>query len=130
MPSILLMDDNEDFRLVLKELLETLGHDVYDVGNGSAGLDYLGTQAHVPDVIICDIRMPDMDGLTFIKHLRENNAWSHLFVIATSGNKDDKKKALENGADVYLVKPFNISELRSMMEARTSNSSSAQPSDG
>lgn len=116
MLSVLLLDDNEDFRLVLKELLETLGHRVVDYGNGRAGLDHLNTHEEKPDVIICDIRMPDMDGLTFFGHLRGNPAFAKLFVIATSGNKEDRKIALESGVDEYLVKPFNISELRAVID--------------
>ncbi|MBE0689685.1 MAG: response regulator [Anaerolineae bacterium] len=116
MRSVLLLDDNNDFRNVLKELLEALGYQVEALDNGLSGLEYLRTHEVMPDVIICDIRMPDMDGLTFLTRVRENPDWAHLCLIASSGAKDDRVPALEHGADVYVSKPFNISELREYID--------------
>ncbi|MCL4248251.1 MAG: response regulator [Anaerolineae bacterium] len=116
MQSVLLLDDNIDFRNVLKELLEALGYQVKALDNGLSGLEYLQTHDVLPDVIICDIRMPDMDGLTFLTRVRENPDWQHLCLIASSGAKDDLEPALEHGADAYLSKPFNISQLRGHLD--------------
>ncbi|MCA9902536.1 MAG: response regulator [Anaerolineae bacterium] len=116
MLSVLLLDDNVDFRNVLKELLEALGYQVKALDNGLSGLEYLQTQDVLPDAIICDIRMPDMDGLTFLTRVRENPEWNHLCLIASSGAKDDREPALEHGADAYISKPFNIGQLREHLE--------------
>lgn len=112
MRSVLLLDDNIDFRDVLKELLEALGYQVDALDNGLSGLEYLQSHETLPDVIICDVRMPDMDGLTFLSRVRENRDWDNLCLIASSGTKDDRGPALEHGADAFVGKPFNIGELR------------------
>ncbi|MCC6616534.1 MAG: response regulator [Anaerolineae bacterium] len=116
MRSVLLLDDNLDFRDVLKELLEALGYQVEALDNGLSGLEYLQTHETLPDVIICDIRMPDMDGLTFLSRVRENPDWANLCLIASSGTKDDRGPAIEHGADAYVGKPFNIGELRAHLD--------------
>ena len=116
MPSVLLLDDNDDFRHVLKELLETLGYDVCAFDNGQAALNYLAAPGSAVDIILCDIHMPDMDGFTFLRHVRENPALAHICIIAASGSREDRPQALAEGANAYVVKPFNVRDLVALLE--------------
>jgi CheY-like chemotaxis protein len=113
---VLLLDDNADLRGVLKEVIEVLGYKVIAVENGRAGLDVLQSRSQLPDIIICDINMPDIDGFAFLKQLRETPEWSQIFFAAMSGKREDRKPALEAGADEYMPKPFNVVELRRALQ--------------
>lgn len=110
MPLILLLDDNGDLRDVLKEVIEAIGYQVIAGENGHAGLEVL-TRGDAIDIAICDINMPDMDGFTFLNRLRENPQWRDIYFVAMSGLKEDKRQALQQGADSYLPKPFNVAQL-------------------
>jgi CheY-like chemotaxis protein len=110
MALVLLLDDNGDLRDVLKEVIEAIGYQVVAGENGHAGLDVL-TRGDAIDIAICDINMPDMDGFTFLKRLRENPQWREIYFVAMSGLKEDKRQALAEGADSYIPKPFNVPQL-------------------
>ncbi len=109
-PSILIVEDSEDVRIYLSELLK----DEYKIllsDNGKIGLQ--SAFENLPDLIISDVMMPEMDGIDFCKRVKSDWQTSHIPVIlltakATSENKID---GLETGADVYLTKPFSSKEL-------------------
>ncbi len=116
MPSVLLLDDNHDFRHVLTELLETLGCEVHAFESGQAALDHLAAPESRVEIIVCDIHMPDMDGFTFLRHVRQNPAHAHICIIAASGARDDRAQAMAEGANAYILKPFNVRDLVDLLQ--------------
>lgn len=107
--SILVVEDDQSIRNLIKTALETVrSYFIYSADSASSAL----TQeiARKPDLIILDLGLPDMDGLTLIRKLR---SWSDRPIIVVSARKEDRDKiaALDLGADDYLTKPFSVEEL-------------------
>lgn len=102
---ILLVEDNVDACDTLRTLLELAGHDVAVAYDGRAGL--AAAQARRPDILICDIGLPGMDGLEIVARLRQEQPDAAPFAIALSGygQSEDRERAMEAGFDRYLVKP-------------------------
>ncbi|MDX2138452.1 MAG: response regulator [Chloroflexota bacterium] len=113
--SILLLDDVPDLQSVLKEVLEVIGYAVIVADDGQHGIAVLNAAASLPDIIICDMDMPRMDGIVFLKTVRDHPAWASIFFIMMSGRQEDRKPALEQGADDYISKPFNMVELKAVL---------------
>ncbi len=111
---ILVVDDEE---LLVKGIRFNLQNDGYEVITGSNGLEAVQlTQSHKPDLVILDIMMPQMDGLTACAKIRE---FSNIPIILLTAKAEDIDKLLgfEQGADDYLTKPFNILELKARIRA-------------
>jgi CheY-like chemotaxis protein len=119
MGRVLLLEDNPELLDVLREVVALAGHDVRSARNGREGLEVLLDLSRAPEIIICDLIMPDMDGLTFIRQVRANPAWNNVFCIAMSGAKHEAKMAVEAGADQYLVKPFSVADLNDILDEWT-----------
>jgi two-component system KDP operon response regulator KdpE len=107
-PIALVIDDEVQIRRLLRVCLEGNGYRVNEAASGQEGI----TQAaqHPPDVVLLDLGLPDLDGVTVLKRIRE---WSRVPVVVLSvkDREDDKVAALDNGADDYVTKPFGTSEL-------------------
>ncbi|NEP03905.1 MAG: response regulator transcription factor, partial [Okeania sp. SIO4D6] len=73
----------------------------------------------IPELIICDVMMPEMDGYTLVQHIRENPAteWVPVLFLSAKGQSQDRVKGLNTGADVYIVKPFEPEELVAQVES-------------
>jgi two-component system, OmpR family, KDP operon response regulator KdpE len=114
MSRILVIDDEVSIRRLLGIVLEGAGHEVLSAEDASHGLHELALRK--PDLLILDLGLPDMDGLEVLKRLRE---WTGLPVLVLSARPDpaDKVHALDLGADDYLTKPFDASELLARMRA-------------
>jgi len=114
MSRILIIDDELSIRRLLTVLLEGAGHEMILAEDGSHGLHALALEK--PDLLILDLGLPDIDGLEILRRLRE---WSALPVLVLSARPDpaDKVKALDLGADDYLTKPFDASELLARLRA-------------
>jgi len=113
MATVLVIDDNDGLRAVVRLALETDGHQVVDAADGRDGLAMLGR--HAFDVMVTDILMPNKEGLETIREARA--AWPGLAIVAMSGgggmeSLDLLQIALQFGADRILEKPFRPSELR------------------
>jgi CheY-like chemotaxis protein len=115
MVDLLLIEDNADFLRVLREAVELSGYRVTEARNAGEGLARLG-DGYQPAVIICDLTLPDIDGLEFLRRVRALPECAELLFIAMSGNNTLKQSALANGADYYLSKPFNFSALYAILE--------------
>jgi CheY-like chemotaxis protein len=113
---ILLADDNNDMRLLLRDLLEWGGHEVILARTGREGLELLQSN-QIPDLIISDITMPQMDGIEFFHHVRANPDWSHIrFVIMSANPYDDRiNDALAAGLAGMLPKPFSLEDLNALL---------------
>jgi signal transduction histidine kinase/CheY-like chemotaxis protein len=108
---ILIVDDRWENRSVVVNLLEPIGFEVFEANNGQEGL-YKATQLQ-PDLIITDLAMPIMDGLTMIKHLRQEVEFQDVVIIASSASVFDfhRQEALDAGCNNFLPKPIQIEEL-------------------
>lgn len=106
---ILVVDDEVQIRRFLKISLESSGYNVVETETGEEGIKQ--TAAFNPDVIILDLGLPDMNGLDFVKRVRE---WSNIpiIILTVKDSEKDKVILLDNGADDYLTKPFSINELK------------------
>jgi len=113
---VLIIEDDSDLAANLYDYFEAKGHQPDSAGDGITGLHLAITNEY--DVIVMDIMMPGMDGLTTCKKLREeaNNATPVLMLTARD-TLDDKLAGFENGADDYLVKPFALKELLARVTA-------------
>jgi two-component system, sensor histidine kinase and response regulator len=115
--TILIVDDIEANRNVLKSLVESLGHSALLAENGLSALSKLETEA--ADLILLDILMPEMDGYEVLQHLKSNPQTQNIPVVMVSAvdEMDSVVQSIEQGADDYLIKPFNRTLLRARVRA-------------
>jgi len=114
---ILIADDIQKNRRLLRKMLEWHGHTVEEAGNGAEALEM--AQKEMPDVIISDILMPVMDGFQLCRNLKTDKKLKEISVIfysATYSDKESEKLALDLGADAYIIKPIEPDELIRMIE--------------
>ncbi len=111
---VLVIDDEPQIRRALRAGLEHNGYEVMLAANGEEGLDVAALK--IPDLLILDLALPGTDGFTVLKQLRE---WSKLpvIVLTVREGEEEKIKALDLGADDYLIKPFGLGELLARMRA-------------
>jgi two-component system, OmpR family, KDP operon response regulator KdpE len=107
-PEILIIDDEVQIRKLLEITLQSNDFIVKEAGTGKEGL--LMAAAHPPDLIILDLGLPDENGHSILKKLREWYTKS-IIILSVQSSEDDIVKALDNGANDYLVKPFRTGEL-------------------
>jgi CheY-like chemotaxis protein len=103
-PSVMVIDDNPDARLVLKKLLEAAGYDVACAGDGREALSQL-RQEGPPGVILLDLSMPGMDGRQFRQQQLRDPGLADIPVVLVSGEEDLSRAAAALGVDAYLPKP-------------------------
>jgi len=112
MSKILAVDDVEDNIFLLKMILESHGHQVYTAMNGKDALEI--AKKNPVDLILLDLMMPDMDGMEAASHLKSMEVTRHVPIILLTAKKkevQDVVEALQSGADEYITKPFNETEL-------------------
>ncbi|MGI5309555.1 response regulator transcription factor [Rheinheimera sp. WS51] len=111
--NLLLIEDSVSLRRSLKVGLENLGYTVDDTGDGSDGLSMalLGDY----DLLILDIMLPSLDGLTLLKTLRKQNKDIRVILLSAKVQPDDRVLGLLSGADDYLTKPFSFDELHARL---------------
>jgi CheY-like chemotaxis protein len=118
MKKILLIEDDLILRENTAELLEFSDYEVITASNGKIGLD-MATN-HLPDIIVCDIMMPELDGYGVLEALAKNNTTKYIPFIFLSAKteRQDVRKGMDLGADDYISKPFQEDELVSAIESR------------
>lgn len=118
MKKILIIEDQPDMRGNLGIILKMEGYIVLSAANGREGLRLAKEQ--LPDLVVCDVMMPELDGHGVLKALRDDPATAHLpFIFLTArGEKRDLRTGMNLGADDYLTKPVNASDLIAAVEAR------------
>jgi two-component system, OmpR family, alkaline phosphatase synthesis response regulator PhoP len=108
-PSILLVEDEENLHEALKLNLELEGYEVTSSYDGAAALK--AVQSEYFDLIILDIMLPEMDGITVTESIRIRNNEVPILILSARNSSADRVLGLKKGADDYLVKPFNLEEL-------------------
>ncbi len=123
---ILVIDDDDAYREIIIMTLRVTGYDVIEAMNGLDGL--AAAKMHSPDLILCDINMPKMDGHTLLTTLKEEQEFAGIPFIFLTGNTSnaDMRKGMQLGADDYLMKPFTAEELINAVAARLSKNRKMQ----
>jgi two-component system, response regulator, stage 0 sporulation protein F len=111
---ILVVEDEDNTRQALTKLLTREGYFVEGVANGYEALSYLRRQS--VNLIVTDIKMPRMDGITFLRELNKNFPKSNVIMITAYGGVDSYLEAMNLGAFEYINKPIQIDELKIIME--------------
>ena len=108
---ILIVEDNEKNLKLVRDLLQFKGYQTLEAGNGEEGVSL--ALAHHPHLILMDIQLPGMDGITALAHLKSEALTAAIPVIALTAfaMKDDRARLLGAGFNGYIVKPINIREL-------------------
>ena len=108
---MLIIEDNNFMKVLLKNLF-SLNYNVQCVSNGYEALDWL-YKGNMPNVIISDIVMPEMDGFEFLKNIRGSTFFNNIPLVMLSGvdKSNDRIRCLQLGANDYIIKPFNPEEL-------------------
>lgn len=118
MIKVLIIEDNADIRENIVEILELSGYEAYEAQNGKTGIEL--ALKHKPDIILCDIMMPEADGYEVIEALAKDprtHATPFIFLTAKA-ERHDVRKGMQLGADDYLTKPFDDAELLAAIETR------------
>ncbi len=123
MKTILLIEDDTALRENTAELLELSGYKVSTAPNGRSGIEK--AKQHLPNIIICDIMMPEVDGYGVLEAVTADETTRHIPFIFLSAKTEHKeiRKGMDLGADDYLTKPFDEDELMSAVESRLAKAS-------
>lgn len=115
---VLVIDDTEEIRMIITESLNLYGFVTLSAEDGTTGVEV--ARKDMPDLIICDINMPNMDGYATLTALREEDSTATIPFIFLSGASDklNMRRGMELGADDYLTKPFTHKELMAAVNAR------------
>ena len=118
MKTVLLIEDDIVLRENTAELLELASYEVIKASNGKSGVTL--AKKKLPDIIICDIMMPELDGYGVLELLSKNKATKHIPFIFLSAKteRSDVRKGMNLGADDYITKPFTEDDLISAIESR------------
>lgn len=124
---ILLVEDDHSIARALELALGKQGYSVNTVGNGAAARHAVETER--PDLVILDLGLPDMDGLDVLKAIRSKNVELPILLLTARSGIDDRVTGLDSGADDYLSKPFEMTELLArlrVMERRLTTARTAE----
>jgi pilus assembly protein CpaE len=126
MPKVLIIDDEPIFHKLTQRVLDPLGYEVVTALNGREGIR--SAKENLPDVIVSDLVMPDMDGYEVVSYLRRDPNFAHtpILILTANTNLEDKLAAFEKGADDYLSKPFNPDEFRARVRVLVQRSEVAK----
>lgn len=112
---ILIVEDEEAIRFLLRQNLEYEGYEVLEAADGEAGLK--ATETESPDLVLLDLMLPRMSGMEVCKRLRATGNAVPIIMLTARGQQMDKVIGLKTGADDYITKPFDILELTARIEA-------------
>ena len=128
-PTVLIAEDDEDFLGSLSQILQSAGYRILAAGSGSSALSMVSS--HCPDLILLNLGLPDMDGCDILASVRK---WSDVPVVMLSSRSDEASvvRALDMGADDYIVKPFRTPEMLARLRAalRRSTPAGSEPGRG
>ncbi|MDX2137758.1 MAG: response regulator [Chloroflexota bacterium] len=118
MTKILVIEDERGLREDIVDALTISAFEVIAAPNGQTGLEL--ARQHQPDLILCDIRMPEMNGFTVLEELRQDATTAPIpfIFISAQGDRDSMRSGMRLGADDFITKPFSVDELLTAVEAR------------
>ncbi len=110
--TILIVDDSSSLRMVVRMALVNAGYDVLEASDGQQGLVQLEKAAKV-NLIVSDVNMPNMDGITFVTHVKKHarHKFTPVIMLTTEGQDAKKEQGRAAGAKAWIVKPFNPPQL-------------------
>ena len=128
--NILVVEDSITQAETIQFYLEDAGHSVVSVSNAQQGLEYL--EDNLPNIIISDVLMPEMDGFELCKHIKKNQTLSHipLMLLTKLSEPQDIIRGLESGADHFITKPFQKKYLLTQIQYMIANAKLRQMSPG
>ncbi|MFD1957080.1 response regulator [Paenibacillus thailandensis] len=108
--SVLIVDDQNGIRVLLMEVFNSEGYHTYQASNGKIALEIV--KEHSPDMVLLDMKIPGMDGLEILKHIKSINKDIKVIMMTAYGELDMIKEATDLGALMHFTKPFDIDEMR------------------
>jgi two-component system chemotaxis response regulator CheY len=114
----LILDDSRAMRMILRRIMHSAGFEVAEAADGQQGLDALASGGPLPDVALVDWNMPGVDGLSFVKAVRDNPDYRPmtLVMVTTESEHDQVVRALAAGAHEYIIKPFTADAIIDRLE--------------
>ncbi|WP_311081022.1 response regulator [Paenibacillus polymyxa] len=107
---VLIVDDQNGIRILLMEVFGSEGYETFQAANGKIALEIV--EKEPPDLVLLDMKIPGMDGLEILKHLKTMNPDIKVIMMTAYGELDMIKEATELGAIMHFTKPFDIDEMR------------------
>ncbi|MNT66613.1 Sporulation initiation phosphotransferase F [compost metagenome] len=107
---MLIVDDQNGIRILLMEVFNSEGYTTFQAANGKAALDIVNSDR--PDLVLLDMKIPGMDGLEILKHIKEIDPAIKVIMMTAYGELDMIKEATKLGALMHFTKPFDIDEMR------------------
>src|ERR1035437_2640092 len=106
--AILHVEDNLEYRMLVKRLLQSGGFEVLEAGDAEQAMEIV--KNHIPDLILMDINMPDVDGYTLTNQIKGLPGFSKIPIVAITANvmKGDREKTMRAGCDGYIEKPIDV----------------------
>ena len=125
---IVIVEDNDDSRMMMSELLELSGFECHTASTGRMGVDVINELR--PDVALIDIGLPELDGLEVARLLRQDPRNDKLLMIALTGygQREDREAARRAGFDTHLVKPVDFEVLHGLLRAQADKRTRIEPS--
>lgn len=116
-PKVLMVEDEEDTASLLKFLLERANYRVVHAKDGRQAQELIDTMS-LPDIVLLDVMLPFLSGLQVLTHIRSKVEWEKvpIVMLTADGSEHDIKRALETGANDYMLKPFNPRELTTRLK--------------
>ncbi len=130
--TVLVIEDDDASRMLLTYLLEAAGHRVLAAENGAVGLDLALALAEGPDIVLCDLQMPVMNGYEVARGLRSSPRWRVVPLVAVTAfsMQGDREKALEVGFNEHLSKPITPETFVQQIEAFLASARQTPPQSG
>ncbi|CAG7649009.1 Sporulation initiation phosphotransferase F [Paenibacillus solanacearum] len=121
---LLIVDDQNGIRILLMEVFSSEGYETYQASNGKLALEIVRNAS--PDLVLLDMKIPGMDGLDILKHIKSIDSSIKVIMMTAYGELDMIKEATDLGAIMHFTKPFDIDELRQAVnqQLRSPNSNS------
>ncbi|UUZ82216.1 response regulator [Paenibacillus sp. P26] len=113
---LLIVDDQNGIRILLMEVFSGEGYETYQASNGKLALEIVRNVA--PDLVLLDMKIPGMDGLDILKHIKSIDSSIKVIMMTAYGELDMIKEATDLGAIMHFTKPFDIDELRAAVNQR------------
>lgn len=115
MATVLVVDDEDQIRALLRSTLRFAGYDVLEAADGTSALDQVGASG--VDLVVLDVGLPDMDGFEIVRLLRSRDVFTPVLMLTARLEVEDRVRGLRLGADDYVTKPFSAAEIVARVEA-------------